>query len=55
MTRKRQTHSEEYRAKAALEAIRNDLTMAQLIVKHSVLQALTNGWKEPRSPTPQKS
>lgn len=46
MTGKRQRCSAEFKAKAALEAIRGELTVAQLVAKHGVQQTLINAWKK---------
>jgi transposase len=43
-TRKR--YSADFKAKVALEAIRGELTMAQLTAKHGVHQTLINSWKK---------
>ena len=45
MTGKRQRYSAEFKAKVALEAIRGELTVAQLVAKHGVHQTLINAWK----------
>jgi transposase len=45
MTGKRQRYSAEFKAKVALEAIRGDLTVAQLVAKHGVHHTLINAWK----------
>lgn len=42
-TRKR--YSAAFKAKVALEAIRGELTMAQLVTKHGVQQTLISTWK----------
>lgn len=42
-TRKR--YSAEFKARVALEAIRGEMTMAQLVAKHGVHQTLINAWK----------
>jgi len=46
MTGKRKRYSAEFKAKVALEAIRGDLTIAQLVAKHGVHQTLINAWKK---------
>jgi transposase len=46
---KRKNHSAEFKAKVALEAIRGELTMAQLVAKHGVHQTLINAWKKQAS------
>ena len=45
MMGKRQRYSAEFKAKVALEAIRGDLTVVQLVAKHGVHQTLINAWK----------
>jgi transposase len=45
MTGKRKRYSAAFKAKAALEAIRGELTMAQLVTKHGVHQTLISAWK----------
>lgn len=46
MTGKRKRYSAEFKAKVALEAIRGELTLAQLAAKHGVHQTLINAWKK---------
>ena len=46
MPGKRKRYSAEFKAKVALEAIRGELTVAQLVTKHSVHQTLINAWKK---------
>jgi transposase len=46
---KRKNHSAEFKAKVALEALRGELTMAQLVAKHGVHQTLINAWKKQAS------
>lgn len=46
MTGKRKQYSAEFKAKVALEAIRGELTVAQLGTKHGVHQTLINAWKK---------
>ncbi len=46
MTGKRKRYSADFKAKVALEAIRGELTLAQLASKHSVHQTLINAWKK---------
>ena len=36
----------DFKAKVALEAIRGELTIAQLVSKHGVHQTLIDGWKK---------
>lgn len=45
MTENRKRYSAEFKAKVALEAIRGDLTVSQLVAKRGVHQALINAWK----------
>ena len=45
MTGKRKRYSAEFKAKAALEALRGELTIAQLVTKHGVHRTLINAWK----------
>ena len=46
MSGQRKRYSAEFKAKVALEAIRGELTVAQLVTKHGVHQTLINGWKK---------
>ena len=46
MTGKRKRYSADFKAKVALEAIRGELTLAQLAAKHGVHQTLINAWKK---------
>lgn len=46
MTGKRKRYSAAFKAKVALEAIRGELTVAQLVTKHGVHQTLINAWKK---------
>lgn len=46
MTGKRTRYSGEFKAKVALEAIRGEMTLAQLSAKHGVHQTLITGWKK---------
>lgn len=46
MTGKRKRYSAEFKAKVALEAIRGELTVAQLVAKHGVHQTVINAWKK---------
>lgn len=43
---KRQRYSADFKAKVAIEAIRGDLTMAQLVAKHGIHQTMINAWKK---------
>ena len=45
MTGKRKRYSAEFKAKVALEALRGDLTTAQLATKHSIHQTMVSEWK----------
>ncbi|MFC5359422.1 IS3 family transposase [Azospirillum himalayense] len=46
MTGKRKRYSAEFKAKVALEAIRGELTVSELVAKHGVHQTLINAWKK---------
>ena len=46
MTGKRKRYSADFKAKVALEAIRGELTLAQLAARHGVHQTLINTWKK---------
>lgn len=46
MTGQRKRYSAEFKAKVALEAIRGELTMAQLVSKHGVHQTMINAWRK---------
>ena len=45
MAGKRKNYSAEFKAKVALEAIRGDATVAELVAKHGVHQTVINTWK----------
>lgn len=45
MAGKRKRYSAEFKAKVALEAIRGEATIAELVIKHGVHQTLINTWK----------
>ncbi len=45
MSGKRKRYSPEFKAKVALEAVRGELTVSQLAVKHGVHQTMISGWK----------
>ena len=45
MTGKRTRYSAEFKAKVALEALRGELTAAQLAVKHGIHQTMVGEWK----------
>jgi transposase len=46
MAGQRKRYSADFKAKVALEAIRGELTIAQLVAKHGVHQTLIHGWKK---------
>jgi transposase len=46
MSGDRKRYSADFKAKVALEAIRGELTVTQLVSKHGVHQTLINGWKK---------
>ena len=45
MAGKRRNYGAEFKAKVALEVIRGELTVAELVAKHGVHQTLINTWK----------
>lgn len=45
MSQKRKQYSADFKAKVALEALREDMTMAQLAQKHGVHPTMINQWK----------
>ncbi len=45
MAGKRKNYSAEFKAKVALEAIRGEMTIAELVTKHGVHQTVINTWK----------
>ena len=45
MTGKRKRYSAEFKARVAMEALRGELTIAQLVTKHGVHQTLIGDWK----------
>ncbi len=45
MTGKRKRYSAEFKAKVALDALRGELTVSQLVAKHSVHQTMISAWK----------
>jgi len=42
---KRTRYSADFKARAALDAIREGLTLAELSMKHGVHSAMISGWK----------
>ena len=46
MTGKRTRYSAEFKAKVALEALRGELTTAQLATKHGIHQTMVGEWKK---------
>ncbi len=42
----RKTHSKDFKFKVAIEAIRGDLTIAQIISKYQVAESLVHKWKK---------
>lgn len=45
MAGKRKRYSAEFKARVALEAIRGEATIAELVSRHGVHQTLINAWK----------
>ena len=45
MTGKRKRYTAEFKAKAALEALRGELTTSQLAAKHGIHQTMVGDWK----------
>ena len=45
MTGKRKRYPAEFKAKAAVEALRGELTISQLATKHGVHQTIIGEWK----------
>ena len=45
MAGKRTRYSAEFKAKVAVEALRGDLTAAQLAAKHGIHQTMVGDWK----------
>ena len=45
MTGKRTRYSAEFKSKVALEALRGELTTAQLAAKHGIHQTMVGEWK----------
>ena len=46
---KRTRYSADFKAKVALEAIRGEVTVAQLAAKHGIHQTMINAWKKQAS------
>lgn len=46
MAGQRKRYSADFKAKVALEAIRGELTITQLVAKHGVHQTLIHSWKK---------
>jgi transposase len=46
MVGKRKRYSADFKAKVALEALRGELTTAQLATKHGVHQTMVSEWKK---------
>jgi transposase len=46
MMGKRRRYSAEFKAKVALEALRGELTTAQLATKHGIHQTMVGEWKK---------
>ena len=46
MTGKRKRYSAEFKARVALEALRGELTVAQLAAKHGIHQTMVGEWKK---------
>jgi transposase len=42
----RKTHSKELKFKVAIEAIRGDLTIAQIVSKYQIAESLLHKWKK---------
>jgi len=42
----RKTHSKELKFKIAIEAIRGDLTIAQIVSKYQIAESLVHKWKK---------
>ncbi len=45
MTGKRKRYSADFKAKVALEAMKGELTLAQLATKHGIHQTMIAAWK----------
>ena len=46
MTGKRKRYSAEFKARVALDALRGELTTAQLATRHGIHQTMVGGWKK---------
>jgi transposase len=46
MTSKRKRYSADFKAKVALEALRGELTTAQLAAKHGIHHTMVGEWKK---------
>src|SRR6185503_15411873 len=46
MTGKRKRYSADFKAKVALEALRGEVTTAQLATKHGIHQTMVSEWKK---------
>ena len=46
MTGKRRRYSAEFKARVALDALRGELTTAQLAAKHGIHQTMVGEWKK---------
>ena len=42
----RKNHSPQFKAKVAIDALRGELTVAELVAKHGVHQTMINAWKK---------
>ncbi len=42
----RKTHNKDFKFKVALEAIRSDLTIVQIVSKYQVAESLVHKWKK---------
>lgn len=45
MSKTRRNHGSAFKAKVALEALKGELTVAQIAAKHGIHQTLVNEWK----------
>ena len=45
MSGERKRYSADFKAKVALEALRGELTVSQLVAKHGVHQTMISAWK----------